>query len=150
MGMRDDYDGGLIQWFLDFVGKGGVVKSFLKKLGAALANFAKSDIPALAAVGAIVTPFLGSGKVAQAVSTGVNDLVAIGQQAVTVEVAMQGQPGPAKLAALIALVGPILKTSELVAGKKIADEALFTKATQGIAQGAVDLLQSLHEDSVPS
>lgn len=54
--------------------------------------------------------------------------------------------GAAKLEAAIPLVSGIIKSSELVSGKKIADEAKFTLAVQEITQGVVDLLSSIHED----
>jgi len=118
--------------------------SFLKKLGLALFNFVKSDVPAIGAVSSLLIPFLGSGsKAAAVVTTGVNDLTAIGQQVLTIETALNGKVGTDKLAAAIPLVGNIVKTSELVSGKKIKDEALFTKAVEGFTQSTVDLLNSL-------
>lgn len=145
----------MVQWIIDLVDlwhqhKGEIMKSFLKKLGAALANFAKTDVPILSSIGAIIQPFLGSGKVAQVVSTGVNDLTALAQAGLQIETAMQGKPGAEKLAALVPLAGTIVKTSEVVAGKKIANEALFTQAVQEFAQATVDLLNSIDESAVPA
>lgn len=100
-----------------------------------------------AGVGPIITPFLGSGKAV--VGTAVNDLTAIGSIIAQMEAAfavIPGSTGAQKLAASIPLVGNIIKTSELVAGKKIANEALFTQAIQEYAQATVDLLNSIHPD----
>lgn len=116
--------------------------TFLKKLGQILASIAG----VAAGVGPIIGPFLGSGKAASAVNTGINDLTAIGSVVLEIETALQGQAGTAKLAAAIPLVGNIIKTSELVVGKKVADEAKFTIAIQEITQGMVDLLNSIHAD----
>lgn len=120
----------------------GVI-TFLKKLGSILVNVAG----VAAGVGPLITPFLGSGAAKEAVSKGVNDLTAIAQLAVIIEAAfpLPGQ-GVAKYQALVPLVANVLKTSELVTGKQIADEALFTKGAGEVAQGIVDVLNSIHPD----
>jgi|SRR6185369_10029992 len=121
--------------------------TFLKKLGTVLANLAGIA----AGIGPIIVPFLGSGKAAQIAGTAVNDLTAIGSTVVQIETAFTAIPGATgaqKLAAAIPLVGNIIKTSELVAGKKVANEELFTKAIQEYAQATVDLLNSLDQDAV--
>lgn len=120
--------------------------TFLKKFGQILA---KIGVIA-ASVGGIALPFFGSGKANQIAGTVVNDLTQIGSVVGQIEVALQGKSGPDKLQAAIALVGPIIRTSELVVGKKIANEALFTQAVQEITQGVVDLLNSLDASSVPA
>lgn len=53
------------------------------------------------------------------------------------------QTGPAKLAALVPQVQQIVLNSELLVGKKIGNEALFTKAMQEYAQATADMLNSL-------
>ena len=116
--------------------------TFLKKLGQILINLAGIA----AGIGPIITPFLGSGKVAAGATIAVNDLTAIGSTIVQIETAfaaIPGSTGAQKLQASIPLVGNIIKTSELVAGKKIANEALFTTAIQEYAQATVDLLNSI-------
>ena len=121
--------------------------SFLKKLGQVLVNV----VGIATGVGPIILPFLGSGKSAQITGTAINDLTAVGQVVVQIETAfaaLPGSTGAQKLQAAIPLVGNIIKTSELVVGKKIANEALFTQAVQEYAQATVDLLNSLHEDGV--
>lgn len=118
--------------------------TFLKKLGQILLNVAGIAV----GIGPIITPFLGSGKSAQVAGTAVNDLTAIGSTIVQIETAfaaVPGSTGPQKLAASIPLIGNIIKTSELVVGKKIANEALFTTAVQEYAQATVDLLNALDQ-----
>lgn len=115
--------------------------TFLKKLGQILASIAGVAV----GVGPIVLPFLGSGKASQVVTAGVNDLTAIGQVVAQIETALQGAVGIDKLKAAIPLVGNIIKTSEMVAGKKINNEALFTTAIQEFTQATVDLLNSIDQ-----
>src|SRR5438309_2104463 len=107
--------------------------SFLKKLGQVLVNV----VGIAAGVGPIILPFLGSGKAAQIAGTTVNDLTAVGSVVVQMETAfatIPGSTGAQKFQAAIPLVGNIIKTSELVVGKKIANEALFTKAIEEYTQ----------------
>lgn len=116
--------------------------TFLKKLGQILFKL----LAVATSIGPIITPFLGSGKSGQIATTGINDLTSVGQVVVQIETAMQGAAGTAKLAACIPLVGNIIRTSELVAGKKIANETLFTTAVQEYTQATVDLLNAIHGD----
>ena len=116
--------------------------TFLKKLGSILANVAGVAM----GVGPLIGPFLGSGKSATVVGHVTNDLTQIAQMTLAIETALQGQQGTAKLAALVPLVSNIIKTSELVSGKKIANEALFTQACTEYAQATVDLLNAIHPD----
>lgn len=118
--------------------------TFLKKLGQILAK----GLAIAVGVGPLIVPFLGSGKSAQVAGTVVNDLTAIGQRVLEIETAIQTPgSGAQKLQAAIPLVTNIIKTSELVSGKKIANEELFNKACIGYTQATVDLLNSLHEDA---
>lgn len=119
--------------------------TFLKKLGSILANVAGVAL----GIGPIIAPFLGSGKVQQAVTTGTNDLTAIAQLVLQIETAFAAVPGSTgaqKLAAVIPLVGNVLSTSELVAGKKIGNVDLYNKAISEYAQATVDLLNAIHPD----
>lgn len=119
--------------------------SFLKKLGQILAKV----FEIVSGVGPVLTPFLGSGAAAQTAETAVNDLTAIGQVVVQVETAIQTPgSGSVKLAAAIPLVANIVKTSELVSGHQIANESLFIQGCTELAQGVVDVLNSLSGDSV--
>lgn len=118
--------------------------TFLKKLGEFLlkgAALASGILP-------LVQPLLGSGKASLIMTTGVNDLNLITQQVVTIEVALNGKTGAEKFAALVPLVAGIVRTSEMVSGKKIGNEDLFNKAVTELAQGAVDLYNSIHPDEV--
>lgn len=120
--------------------------SFLKKLGLVLTQVGATAV----GLGPIVAPLFGSGagKVVQGISTVSNDLTTIASLIVQVELALQGKTGPEKFQAALNLVGPIIKTSQLVAGKKIADEALLQKGITEVTQGVVDVLNSLHQESV--
>ena len=116
--------------------------TFLKKLGEILLKV----VGIAAGVGPLVTPFFGSGKAVT--TTVVNDLTQIGQVVVQIETAFAAVPGSTgaqKLQAAIPLVSNIIKTSELVVGKKIANEALFTQACQEMTQGVVDLLNAIDQ-----
>lgn len=117
------------------------MNSFLKKLGSILSKVAG----VAASVGPILLPFLGASQAAELIHVGLNDLTSIGSAALQIETALQGKAGTEKLTALIPLVGNIISTSELVAGKKVSNEALFTKAIQEYAQATVDLLNSIDE-----
>ena len=122
--------------------------SFLKKLGMVLAGVASTAL----GIGPLVTPLLGGGggKATGVVGTITNDLTLIGSVIAQVETIFAGQDGtgPQKFKAAVALVGPIVRTSQLVSGKKIADEAKFKDGINGVTQGIVDVLNSLHPDSV--
>jgi hypothetical protein len=121
--------------------------TFLKKLGSVLLKI----VGIAAGVGPIVGPLLGSGESAKVTGTIVNDLTSIGSVVTMIETAfgaVPGSTGAQKLQAAIPLVGNIIKTSELVVGKKIANEALFTQSIQEITQGMVDLLNSIDQSEV--
>jgi len=121
--------------------------SFLKKLGLVLASVASTAI----GVGPLVTPLLGGGnKAAGMVGSITNDLTSIGSVIAQVETIFAGQDGMSdqKFKAAVALVGPIIRTSQLVSGKKIADEAKLKDGIGRVTQGIVDVLNSLHADSV--
>jgi hypothetical protein len=120
--------------------------SFLAKLGKVLAAVATTAL----GIGPIVSPLFGSkgDKVAGDIATIANDLTLIGGVIVQVETALQGQAGADKFKAAIALVGPIIKTSQLVSGKKIADPAMLQRGIEEVTQGVVDILNSIHQDSV--
>ena len=116
--------------------------NFLKKLGTIIANVAGIAV----GIGPLIQPFLGSAKVGVAASTGTNDLLAIAQLVLQAEAMMQSTPGPQRMSAVLPLITNVIKTSELVAGKKIADEAAFNKGCQEIAQGVFDVLSGIHGD----
>lgn len=120
--------------------------SFLKKLGMVVAQ-----VGALAlGIGPLVSPLFGSkgDKVGGDIATVANDLTLIAQVVVQIETALQGQTGADKRRAAIALIGPIIKTSQIVSGKKIADAALLETGIGQITDGVVAVLNSIHEESV--
>ena len=121
--------------------------SFLKKLGMVLAGVASTAL----GIGPLVTPLLGSGSKATGVVSAItNDLTSIGSVIAQVETIFAGQDGtgPQKFKAAVALVSPIIMTSQLVSGKKIADAQKLKDGIAGVTQGMVDILNSLHPDSV--
>jgi hypothetical protein len=127
------------------------MSTFLSRLGKVLATVV--NIASVAAgIGPMLQGFLGSNtKVGAVVGTAVNDLTAIGQTVLSAEAMIQAPgSGVQKLAAATPLVAQIVQTSELVAGHKIANEALFIQGSQKITSGVADILNSLHPDSVPN
>jgi hypothetical protein len=120
--------------------------TFLKKLGQILATVTATAI----GIGPLVGPLFGGGgsKATTVIGTVTNDLTAVGTVIAQIETALQGKTGADKLAAAIALVGPIITTSQMVSGKKIADAAAFQKGVTEVTQGVVDILNSLDPDSV--
>ena len=120
--------------------------SFLKKLGQILATVGATAL----GVGPLVAPLFGSkgNQITTGVGTVVNDLTAISSVIVQIETALQGQAGADKFKAATALVGPIIKTSQIVSGKKIGDPVLLQKGIDTVTQGVVDVLNSIHPDSV--
>lgn len=120
--------------------------SFLKKLGLVLGQVGATAI----GIGPLVAPLFGAGgqRVTSVIATVVNDLTEIGKVVAAIEAALQGKEGADKFKAAVALVGPIIKTSQLVSGKKIADPALLQKGIEEVTQGVVDVLNSLDAESV--
>ena len=116
--------------------------NFLKKLGQMIAK----GIAVAVGIGPLVSPFLGSGKASGIENQVVDDLTSIGQVVIQAEAMIQTPgAGAVKLAAVTPLVASIVRTSQMVDGKKIQDEALFNRGAAKMADGAVDILNSLHE-----
>ena len=121
--------------------------TFLKKLGTVLLKI----VGVVSGAEPLIQPLLGSGVTSTKVATVTNDLTQIGQVVTQIETAfaaVSGSTGAQKLQAATPLVGNIIKTSELVVGKKIANEALFTQAIQEYTQATVDLLNSLDQSNI--
>lgn len=120
--------------------------SFLKKLGLVLAQVGAAAV----GIGPLVAPLFGSAgsRVVQVGAQVANDLTAISSVVVQIETALQGKEGAEKFRAAVALVGPIIRTSQLVSGKKVADEVLLQKGIEEVTQGVVDVLNSLKAESV--
>src|SRR5689334_17137471 len=117
--------------------------NFLKKLGQILASAALYGVGA----GPIAERFLGSGKASAIVSTAVNDLTQIAALVTQAEAMLQNTAGPDRMKAVLPLITNVIKTSEVVSGKKIANETQFNQGCQEVAQGVFDILSSIHEDS---
>lgn len=120
--------------------------SFLKKLGQVGAQ-----IGALAlGIGPLVSPLFGSkgDQVGGQIQTISNDLTLIAQVVVQIETALQGKTSTEKREAAIRLIGPLIRTSQIVSGKKIADAALLETGIGQITDGVVAVLNSIHEESV--
>lgn len=120
--------------------------SFLKKLGQVIAQ-----VGALAlGIGPLVSPMFGSkgDKIGGDIATVANDLTLIAQVVVQIETALQGKTGEEKRLAAIRLIGPIIKTSQIVSGKKIADAALLETGIGQITDGVVAVLNSIDQKDV--
>src|SRR5271155_2989859 len=121
------------------------VTTFLSKLGKALAE----GVALLTGLGPVIAPLLGSaaGKADSAESTIVNDLTSVGQVVIQVEAIIQTPgSGAAKLAAAAPLVAQIIKTSQLVSGKSVANQTLFTQGCVDLTSAVAEILNSLKAD----
>lgn len=120
--------------------------SFLKKLGQIAAQIGAMAL----GIGPLVSPLFGSkgDQIGGQIQTISNDLTLIAQVVVQIETALQGQDGADKRRAAIALIGPIIRTSQIVSGKKIANAALLETGIGQITDGVVAVLNSIHEESV--
>ena len=120
--------------------------TFLKKLGQILLSVSTAAL----GVGPLVGPLFGNKgtQVTTGIANVTSDLTSIGTVIVQIETALQGKSGADKLQAAIALVGPIIRTSQLVSGKKIANDALLQKGIGEVTQGMVDILNSIDQESV--
>ncbi len=122
--------------------------SFLSKFGQVIAGAAATA----AGVAPLFPGLFGSAakvdKAGAVINSTLNDLTNVAGVIAQIEVALAGKTSPEKFGAAVNLVGPIIRTSQLVSGKKIADEQLMQKAILEVTQGVVDILNSLHQDSV--
>jgi hypothetical protein len=123
--------------------------TFLSKLGSFLAR----GIAILTGLEPLVAPLFGSHaqQAAGIATTIANDLTSIGQVVVSAEAVFQTPgSGSQKLAAAAPLVTNIVKTSQLVSGHKIANEALFVQGCTNITNGVAQVLNALSPDNVNS
>jgi len=124
--------------------------NFLKKLGGVLAR--------IAGVGSQVAPLASAvaGAVAaaspnnQTVKSVAGEIGAIGGVITSIEGAFQAaqadpnaKTGADKLKAAAPLVGNIIRSSELLAGKTVKNESLFEQAVTSITSNFADLLNAL-------
>lgn len=118
--------------------------SFLAKLGSVLAK----GLAIAMGIEPLIAPYLGA-KANNNVAEAVNDLTAIGQVVVSAEALLGGGGnGADKLKAATPLIMNILRTSELIGHKKIADEALFEKGATGLTSALADILNSVSDNTV--
>lgn len=123
--------------------------TFLARLGSFLAR----GIAVLTGLEPLIAPLFGSkaNQAAGVVTKISNDLNAIAQVVVTAEAVIQTPgSGAQKLAAAAPLVTNIVRTSELVSGHEIANEALFIQGCTNITSGVAQVLNSLKPDNVKS
>jgi hypothetical protein len=120
--------------------------TFLSKLG----KFLAEGIALATGVWPLVSQFFGSKASASVISVE-NDLTQIGAIIVQVEAVIQTPgSGTSKLAVAVPLVANIIKTSELVSGHKIVNEALFIQGCTDITNGVAEILNSLDPGAVQS
>jgi hypothetical protein len=120
--------------------------TFLKKLGSILAQ----GIAVATGVWPLVSGLFGSSTKAQQTGTTViNDLTSIGQVVVQTEALIQTPgSGATKLQAAAPLVANIVKTSELVSGHQIANEALFIQGCTDLTNAVAEILNSLSANNL--
>jgi hypothetical protein len=124
------------------------ITTFLSKLGKYLAE----GIATFAGIEPIVAPLFGANsKTGQELGKATNDLTQIGSIVVQAEAMFQGAgTGAAKLAAAAPLVANIVKTSELVSGKQIANQTLFIQGSTDLTNAVAEILNSLDAKAVSS
>lgn len=117
--------------------------TFLKKLGGLLAK----GVSIASGIGPLVLAFLGAGRAQEIGERVVDDLAQLSQIAVMAE-ALNQTPGSGaeKLAAATPLALQILRSSQVFAGKKIANEALAEQGASKIISGLADFMNSIHAD----
>ena len=125
--------------------------TFLKKFGLAIVKIVgivSGFIPVASAVASNVSGGNQKvedtfSKIGAAVMTAEAMAAALAGGPVPPGSAAAGLTGPQKLQMISPIVGQIVQTSELLAGKKVHDEAKFITACQTITGGVADLLNSL-------
>lgn len=120
--------------------------SFLKKLGMILAK----GLSVLGVIFPALAPLFGSGSTSKIVTTAVNDFTSIGTVIIQIETALQGATGIDKLKAAVPLVTNIIRTSELVSGHGVANEAEFIAGCTDATNAVVRILNSLKSDHLPN
>ncbi len=118
--------------------------SFLKKIGQILSV----GLELTGFISPVLMPLLGSSKAGVAVGKGLNDFTAIGTTVIQIETALQGKTGTEKLAAASSLVAPIVRTSELVSGHSIANEAEFIAGCTDLTNAVVRIMNSLDSKGI--
>lgn len=119
--------------------------TFLSKVG----KFLSQGILALTGLSPLFSQWFGA-KASATVTTITNDLTAIGGVVTNAEALLGPDTGAAKLEAAAPLVANIVKTSELVSGHKIANQALFIQGCTDLTHAVAEILNSLSPDGVQS
>lgn len=126
--------------------------SWLKKAGLAIAQGALKDIPFGGLISSVIDQVKDhGGTLGRLVTDAPQAFRQIAESIVRIEaIRSNGQPlsGPDKLKNVLNEAVPLIRASELVAGKEIADEALFVSGCSSIVDGVVDVLNSLKADSI--
>lgn len=116
--------------------------TWLKKVGEIILK----GVEIVSGIAPIVSASLpGSAGTVQVVSQDLAQIATVIQEVEVMGQALK-QPGPQKLTAAAPLVAQIVLQSSILAGRSIANEALFTQACSEIAGGVADLLNSLKAD----
>lgn len=123
------------------------MKSFLKKLGTTLLTVSTQVL----GIGGVVGQYLPA-SIQPAATKVMSELSQISNYVVTVETVFaalgKAKAGGDKLKAATPLVALVVKGSELVAGKHIANPALFEQGCKSITSGMADVLNSLDEGHI--
>lgn len=120
--------------------------SFLKKAGQILLQAGSIAL----GIGPILKQYVPNA--AGTINTVVNDLQQLGQIIITVEAIGQSLnlTGAQKLDAATPLVAQAILQFDMMAGHKIQDPAKYNQGAREIAQGLVDIYNSLHADAATS
>ena len=115
--------------------------SFLKALG----KFARIGLQILGVAPqfAALTPSTRDDQIVAKLNDTFGD---VAQSVVIVETALEQATGTAKFDALVPLANLAIRRAEILRGREIANEALFTAGVRGVAQGVGDILNSLKDD----
>jgi len=116
---------------------------FLKTLATALLKGGKVILPYVLGISALTPTKKDDAVVAKAQDTltQIGDLLLIGE---TFGAALKLE-GPQKLDGIEAMVREVIRKSEVMLGKDVADEVKFAAAVRGIASNMADLLKSVKE-----
>lgn len=115
--------------------------SFLKKLGSILLKVSEYAI-------GVEHLMPANSSTAAMLDKGVVTVTQLAALVVQIEAVGQkfNMAGPDKASALAPLIGNVIKTSDLMTGRKIKDAALFDKGCAGIGGALADVLNSFDDN----
>lgn len=116
--------------------------TWLKKAGQVLLQILKYAAGIMPMVTAAL-PTLGAPAKETDTLTKIGGAVVTAEAMITATSDPNAKTGALKLKAATPLVAQIIQASELLAGKKVKNEALFEQACTGITSNVADLLNSL-------